>query len=426
MGSSSPRKIPTLPELPSGWSYHELGDLLEGNELSYGIVQPGANDVTGVPIVRVNNLRNGQVGTEDVLRVRSEIEGKYLRTRLRGGEVLLSLVGSVGQVGVVPERLAGWNVARAIAVIRPSGKVSALWLKYCLSSELVQRHMRMWQTDTVQATLNLRDVRRLPVVMPRKSERDAITSVLAALDAKIDLDARISRIAQALAGAVWSATSRRGAVEAVTETTLGHLADEGVLYFTDGYRTKQSELGKPGVPVLRVADVADGRFVPSRKDCVLEELRVKFAHKISQPGDVVLTTKGTIGRIAMIPAAMSEFVYSPQLCFFRVQPGAPLDRHWLYGWFRGPEFRERAAAVQHQTDMAPYINLVDLRETRITLPPPDVQRRTGDLIAPLEETAQAALYESEVLASLRDTLLPGLLSGELRVRDVEELAEEAM
>jgi len=76
--------------------------------------------------------------------------------------------------------------------------------------------------------------------------------------------------------------------------------------------------------------------------------------------------------------------------------------------------------------MAPYINLVDLRETRITLPPPDVQRRTGDLIAPLEETAQAALYESEVLASLRDTLLPGLLSGELRVRDLEELAEEAM
>lgn len=128
----------------------------------------------------------------------------------------------------------------------------------------------------------------------------------------------------------------------------------------------------------------------------------------------------------MIPGSMPEFVYSPQLCFFRVRPDSTLDRHWQYGWFRGPEFRERAAAVQHQTDMAPYINLVDLRETRITLPAPDVQRRTGEVIAPLEETAQAALYESEVLASLRDTLLPGLLSGELRVRDVKELAEEAM
>ena len=55
--------------------------------------------------------------------------------------------------------------------------------------------------------------------------------------------------------------SHRGSVGTVTETTLGLLADEGALYFTDGYRTKQSELGAPGVPVLRVADVVDGRLV---------------------------------------------------------------------------------------------------------------------------------------------------------------------
>jgi hypothetical protein len=70
--------------------------------------------------------------------------------------------------------------------------------------------------------------------------------------------------------------------------------------------------------------------------------------------------------------------------------------------------------------MAPYINLADLRETRITLPPVDAQRRTGDLIVPLEQTAQAALYESQILASLRATLLPGLLSGDLPLRDAKE------
>jgi type I restriction enzyme S subunit len=305
--------------------------------------------------------------------------------------------------------------------LRPLDDIDMRWAYY----QLLTQDINARDSGSAIPSLSRGDFYAMRVLVPPLSEQRAIAEVLGALDDKIDLDTRISRTAQALASAIWSETSHRGP-GAVTETTLGRLADEGALYFTDGYRTKQSELGKPGVPVLRVADVADGRFVPSRKDCVLEELRVKFAHKVSRPGDVVLTTKGTIGRIAMIPGSMAEFVYSPQLCFFRVLPDSSLDRHWLYGWFRGPEFQERAAAVQHQTDMAPYINLVDLRETRITVPPPDVQRRTGEAIGPLEETAQAALYEAEVLASLRDTLLPRLLAGELRVGDVKELAEGAM
>jgi len=123
---------------------------------------------------------------------------------------------------------------------------------------------------------------------------------------------------------------------------------------------------------------------------------------------------------------MPEVVYSPQLCFFRVETGGLLDAAWLYQWFRAAEFRDQAAAVQHQTDMAPYINLADLRAMRITLPPAEVQRELGDLLAPLEDRAQGALAESEALASLRDALLPPLLSGELQVRDTEALVEEAV
>jgi type I restriction enzyme S subunit len=315
-----------------------------------------------------------------------------------------------------------------MALLRPrEGSVNPRFLLYAylgpgFQAEIERRAVRGATVDRI----SLNELGDWPIAIPDPLTQDAIAEVLGALDDKIDVAERIARTAQTLAAAVWSAASRHTTVGAVTETTLGGLVGEDSLYFTDGYRTKQSELGERGVPVLRVADVLDGRLVPSRKDRVLEELRTKFAHKVSRPGDVVLTTKGSIGRIAMIPGSMPEFVYSPQLCFFRVRPGSTLDRHWLYGWFRGPEFRERAAAVQHQTDMAPYINLVDLRETRITLPPLHVQRRTGEVIAPLEEAAQVALYESEALASLRDTLLPGLLSGELRVRDVEELAEEAM
>jgi type I restriction enzyme S subunit len=382
---------------------------------------------TGIQVASAINVKSGRLVFEGAPRcVTPEMFARWMPVRLRAGDVLLTSEAPLGEVARVPSNEPLVLGQRLFGLRGRAGVLDNGYLYYALRWKPIQGRLHARATGTTVHGIRQAELVRVALPVPSLAKQRAIVEVLGALDDKIDVAEKIARTAQALAAVVWSSMSHRGSVGGVTKTTLGRLADEGALYFTDGYRTKQSELGEPGVPVLRVADVVDGRLVPSRKDRVREELRVKFAHKVSQPGDVALTTKGSIGRIAMIPSSMPEFVYSPQLCFFRVRPGSSLDRHWLYGWFRGPEFRERAAAVQNQTDMAPYINLADLRETRITLPPPDVQRRTGELIAPLEETAQAGLYEMKVLASLRDTLLPGLLSGQLPVGDVEELAEEAM
>src|SRR5437588_35204 len=119
--------------LPSGWDYEPLSSLVDTTRgISYGIVQPGSHSGSGVPIVRVNNLKQGRINTGDVLRVDAAIESKYQRTRLRGGEVLLSLVGSLGECAVVPRDLAGWNVARAVAVIPVVPEIGPQWVAACL------------------------------------------------------------------------------------------------------------------------------------------------------------------------------------------------------------------------------------------------------------------------------------------------------
>src|SRR5437868_589118 len=99
MSDSSPSisELLDLPELPPGWEYHSLTDLVdEGRGISYGIVQPGSHDSSGIPILRVNNIRDGRISTADMLQVSPTIEANYRRTRLQGGEVVLSLVGTLG------------------------------------------------------------------------------------------------------------------------------------------------------------------------------------------------------------------------------------------------------------------------------------------------------------------------------------------
>ncbi|WP_456574685.1 restriction endonuclease subunit S [Blastococcus sp. SYSU D00820] len=187
---------------------------------------------------------------------------------------------------------------------------------------------------------------------------------------------------------------------------------------SDGYRTKASELGIGGIPILRVAEVLEGVVRPVFKDHVRSEFRPKMRGKTSLPNDVLITTKGTVGRAAMISSTSPEFVYSPQLCVLRALDTQVIDPHWLYCWVRSPQFQAQAHVVAGQTDMAPYINLVDLRSMTIDLPPIETQRAIAEILGVLDEKialngrirglvlrTATAMYEKSVAGSSSSTTL---------------------
>lgn len=181
---------------------------------------------------------------------------------------------------------------------------------------------------------------------------------------------------------------------------LADLVARGSLLLNDGYRTRADELGRPGIPVLRVAEVQQGHLTPTFGDHVLERYRSKIAEKVSRPGDVVVTTKGTVGRVARVAPDDAEFVYSPQVCFFRCLDDT-FDSRWLYYWFCGPEFTSQAAAVQSQTDMAAYINLADMRAIGVTLPPTAEQRAVAAALGALDDKIESNRRQTNLI----DTLL---------------------
>ena len=154
------------------WEVVALGRLIEPDRgISYGIVQPGFPVPAGVPIVRVSDVRDGRITTTDPLRVTPVIEAAYSRTRLKGGELLLTLVGTVGETAIVPESLAGWNTARAVAVIPVRKEIGSYWVQIALRTPAVREIIHSRLNTTVQATLNLRDVAQLPIILPPRAEQ---------------------------------------------------------------------------------------------------------------------------------------------------------------------------------------------------------------------------------------------------------------
>jgi type I restriction enzyme, S subunit len=188
----------------SEWEIVPLDRLVEpGRGISYGIVQPGGQVADGVPIVRVSDIRNGRIATDAPLRVSPAIEASHARTRLKGGELLLTLVGTVGEVAVVPDSLAGWNTARAIAVIPVREEIGAYWIRVALETPVLRELINTRLNTTVQATLNLRDVAQLPIVLPPPKERQAISYILGALDDKIELNRQMNETLETISRALF-------------------------------------------------------------------------------------------------------------------------------------------------------------------------------------------------------------------------------
>lgn len=188
--------------LPSGWTAVPLQDLTDGTPITYGVVQPGTLVPVGVPMLRVNNFRGFGLDTGEVLNIDPAIEAKYGRTRLRENDVLTTIVGSVGQVAVVPKAMAGWNIARAVALVRPKDENIAYWIALCLRSPAAQHALGIAANTTVQTTINLKDLRSLQVPLPPVSERQEIVETIRSIDEQIELvretNATLEAIAQAI------------------------------------------------------------------------------------------------------------------------------------------------------------------------------------------------------------------------------------
>ncbi len=115
------------------------------------------------------------------------------------------------------------------------------------------------------------------------------------------------------------------------------LIKNNILFIGDGYRAKNSELSKEGIPFARAGNINNGFNFSESDNFPLKDL-TRVGNKISKENDVVFTSKGTVGRFAFVKKDTQRFVYSPQLCFWRVLNDSIIDPKFLYCWLRSSEF----------------------------------------------------------------------------------------
>ena len=167
---------------------------------------------------------------------------------------------------------------------------------------------------------------------------------------------------------------------------VSDLIDRKALEIGDGYRATNAELASAGLPFARAGNIGNGfRFSGSDVDYVPEDAASRLGRKVSRPGDVVFTSKGTVGRCAFVKRDTPRFVYSPQLCYWRSLDKDLIDPRFLYYWMASHEFRAQVNSVSGQTDMAEYVSLGDQRRMHLTAPPVAEQRAIAHVLGALDD-----------------------------------------
>jgi type I restriction enzyme, S subunit len=157
-----------------------LGELTASDApIRYGVIQPGEETQSGIPLIRVCDLHDGSITWPDLRRISSKIDRQYANARVRVGDILISVVGTIGRIALVDNPPEPTNIARAIARVRPDQrKVVPEWLAWRLQARDCQDRFHFAAREVARKTLNISLIRDINLVVPPLPQQHLAISIV--------------------------------------------------------------------------------------------------------------------------------------------------------------------------------------------------------------------------------------------------------
>jgi type I restriction enzyme S subunit len=426
-----------LINLPSDWNIVEIQDLLALDRgISVGVMYPGEHDPHGIPLVKVGDLTSNSINLSPEFRITPEKHYEYRRTALEGGELLVTLVGALGHCAVVPESMKGWNAARAIAVLRLKNPEDAYFVRVCVLSPPLNRLINVWANTSVQPTINLKEVKKLPIPFPALKERKKIVQFISCLDRKISnlrqQNETLEKIAQSLfkhwfvdfefpnedgkpyrsSGGEMVRSEHLGEIPAGWK--IGKSGDLIVLQGGFAFKSKDfKSFGEHGIIKIRnisgsVVDVNQTDFIPT---LISQNIDKKFQ---INSGDVLIAMTGAeVAKVGVVPKTTKSLWLNQRVGLFReIVQGGKLFIYYLFTRETHQKIlRDKGSGSSAQ----PNISATDIESIVLIRPSENILRLFNKISQPLFQKKCDNLQQIQTLTETRDRLLPKLMSGQLRI-----------
>lgn len=187
--------------IPKEWDACELNSLVDpARPVVYGILMPGYGHPSGVPVVKVKDIIDDAIQLDNLLLTNPQIDREYSRSRLRLGDLLFTIRGTVGRMAIVPEQLKDANITQDTARLAIKSN-DARFVKACLSMHAAARFIAVNTLGVAVQGINLRDVRRIPLPRPGSDEAREIADRLDGTTQRLACETRaLNKLTLAKAG----------------------------------------------------------------------------------------------------------------------------------------------------------------------------------------------------------------------------------
>lgn len=170
-----PPDISNVPELPEGWKWATAEQLTdETRAITYGVIKLGPTVSGGVPVLRSSDVRHLALDLKNVKRISSGIAGQFKRTFLRGGEVLVTVRGTLGGVACVPNECSGFNISREVAMLALVDHTIAGVVAIFIGSAPLQRWLLLRTKGIAYTGINIETLKNFPIPVPPLAEQRRI------------------------------------------------------------------------------------------------------------------------------------------------------------------------------------------------------------------------------------------------------------
>ena len=186
-----------LGEIPAQWEIKRLWHVTAiGRPIMYGIVLPGPDVHEGVPIVKGGDVSSEQLRLEKLSKTTRSIESHHARSRLRTGDLVYAIRGSIGDVAMIPSQLNGANLTQDAARVSYTSATCGPWLLHTLRSLGVFHQLSAGSLGATIRGINIRDLRRALIPVPPVAEQRAIASFVEHETDRID--ALVAKVYEAI------------------------------------------------------------------------------------------------------------------------------------------------------------------------------------------------------------------------------------
>lgn len=423
----------TFRQMPDQWRAVAVQDCMEAI-IDYRGKTP-RKAANGVPLVTARIIKDGRIRTPEEFIPEADYAAWMRRGMPQSGDVLITTEAPLGEVA----QLGDGRVALAQRVVALRGKTDQLdntYLKFAVKGEFVQRQLRGRSTGTTVLGIRQSELRKVLIPVPPLSEQRAIAGILGALDDKIELNRRMNETLEGIARAIFKSwfvdfLPVRAKAEGRDPGLPVEIADLFPSSFVDSelgeipegwepcdvgrhFRLTmgQSPLGSTyndtgeGLPFYQGRADFGFRFPTRRVFC-------SAPTRVAEIGDTLVSVRAPVGDVNV---ANEKCAVGRGVAAIRHSGGS---RSFTYCVMRN--LSARFEHFEAEGTVFGAINKSDFERLPFVAPPLGVIAAFDRLVSPHDDKIELNERQGDALKCTRDTLLPKLISGELRVPDAERV-----